>query len=63
MSTLILWIAACSLAYLIGSIPFGYVLGRVLHRKDIRNGGSGNIGATNALRQYGANRPEKAGTK
>lgn len=53
MSMLILWIVICALAYLAGSIPFGYILGRLMHRKDIRDGGSGNIGATNALRQYG----------
>ena len=36
--------------YLIGSIPFGFILTKVFLKKDIRNIGSGNIGATNALR-------------
>lgn len=38
------------LSYLIGSIPFGYVIGRVCGLGDIRQRGSGNIGATNMLR-------------
>jgi len=36
--------------YLIGSIPFGYILTKIFLKKDIRDIGSGNIGATNALR-------------
>ena len=38
------------LSYLIGSIPFGFILKKIFLKKDIRNIGSGNIGATNALR-------------
>ena len=38
------------LSYLMGSIPFGFILTKIFLKKDIRNVGSGNIGATNALR-------------
>jgi len=37
-------------SYLFGSIPFGFILTKVFLKKDIRDIGSGNIGATNALR-------------
>ena len=37
-------------SYLMGSIPFGFILTKFFLKKDIRNIGSGNIGATNALR-------------
>ena len=39
--------------FLIGSIPFGYIIGRWFYRTDIRKEGSGNIGAMNALRTLG----------
>ncbi len=38
------------IAYLLGSIPFGYLLTRFSGRGDIRKMGSGNVGATNVLR-------------
>ena len=38
------------ISYLMGSIPFGFILTKVFLKKDIRDIGSGNIGATNALR-------------
>ena len=38
------------ISYLLGSIPFGFLLTKILLNKDIRKIGSGNIGATNALR-------------
>ena len=41
-------IVLCS--YLLGSIPFGFMLTKIFLKKDIRDIGSGNIGATNALR-------------
>ena len=37
-------------SYLMGSIPFGFILTKAFLKKDIREIGSGNIGATNALR-------------
>ena len=38
------------ISYLIGSIPFGFILTKIFIKKDIRSIGSGNIGATNVLR-------------
>jgi acyl phosphate:glycerol-3-phosphate acyltransferase len=43
-------IIVCILSYFIGSIPFGFILTKIFLKKDIRDIGSGNIGATNALR-------------
>lgn len=40
-------------SYLVGSIPFGYIAGKVLKGIDIRDYGSGNVGATNVLRTLG----------
>ena len=44
------WIISISIAYLLGSIPFGYLLVRIFRNEDIRAQGSGNIGATNVAR-------------
>ena len=38
------------ISYFLGSIPFGFILTKIFIKKDIRDIGSGNIGATNALR-------------
>jgi glycerol-3-phosphate acyltransferase PlsY len=47
-------LAYLAIAFLIGSIPFGLIVGRLFYRSDLRQSGSGNIGAANALRSYGA---------
>ncbi len=44
------YIVTALISYLFGSIPFGYLFTKILLKKDIRNIGSGNIGATNVLR-------------
>ena len=45
-----IWLTTASVAYLLGSIPFGYLLVRAVRKQDIRTTGSGNIGATNVMR-------------
>ncbi|HEY0797381.1 MAG TPA: glycerol-3-phosphate 1-O-acyltransferase PlsY [Acidisarcina sp.] len=44
------YVLVALVAYLLGSIPFGYLLVRFVRKEDIRSVGSGNIGATNVLR-------------
>ncbi|NEX47431.1 glycerol-3-phosphate 1-O-acyltransferase PlsY [Pseudotabrizicola algicola] len=46
----LLLLVTAALAYLLGSVPFGIVITRVLGLGDLRKIGSGNIGATNVLR-------------
>jgi len=46
-------LAALAAAYLLGAIPFGYLLVKWKTGADVRAGGSGNIGATNVLRTTG----------
>lgn len=41
------------LAYLIGSIPSGLLIGKIFYKTDIREHGSGNLGATNTFRTLG----------
>jgi len=54
MILLILSISAVIIAsYLAGSLPTAYIAGKVLKKIDIRQHGSGNVGATNALRVLG----------
>jgi glycerol-3-phosphate acyltransferase PlsY len=45
-----LWLLTLAMAYLLGSVPFGYLLVRFFRKEDIRAIGSGNIGATNVAR-------------
>ena len=45
------WLPTLAVAYLLGSIPFGYLLIRLFRHQDIRTTGSGNTGATNVARE------------
>lgn len=47
---MMLTVLILALAYLLGSIPYGYLLVRFFRKEDIRSIGSGNIGATNVAR-------------
>ncbi len=51
---IMLWFLTLTTAYLLGSIPFGYLLVRFFRKEDVRSTGSGNIGATNVARAGGA---------
>ena len=46
-------ILVLAIAYLLGAIPFGFVVVKWVTGSDVRKGGSGNIGATNVLRTTG----------
>ena len=50
---MMMYLAAAIAAYLIGSIPSGLILGKLIWHKDLRDYGSHNIGATNAWRTLG----------
>ncbi len=53
MNTTMLGILLVATGYLMGSIPFGFVLGRIVLGVDVRTVGSGNIGGTNVARAGG----------
>ncbi|MCU1334978.1 MAG: acyl-phosphate glycerol-3-phosphate acyltransferase [Bryobacterales bacterium] len=53
MTAQVTGLLAIVVAYLLGAIPFGYLLTRFTTGKDVRGEGSGNIGATNVLRAAG----------
>src|SRR5271167_1554126 len=46
-----IYLMAALISYLLGSIPFGYLLVRIFTGEDVRASGSGNIGATNVARK------------
>lgn len=50
---IIKYILIAVIAYLLGSLNFSIILSEVVKKKDIRDSGSGNAGATNMLRTYG----------
>ena len=41
------------ISYILGSLPAGYYIGKLVFKKDIRSMGSGNVGTTNAFRNFG----------
>ena len=47
------WIVAIPVAYVLGSLPFGVIIGRLFSRVDVTEVGSGSIGATNVMRISG----------
>lgn len=53
MKDVMSFILCAALVYLFGSIPFGLIIGKILKGIDIRESGSGNIGAANAFRALG----------
>jgi acyl phosphate:glycerol-3-phosphate acyltransferase len=48
------WVLTLAASYLLGSIPFSYLVARLFGVHDVRRVGSGNVGATNVMRNAGA---------
>ena len=48
-----MWLIALAVSYIVGSIPFAYIIARLVKGIDIRKVGSGNVGATNVVRTVG----------
>ena len=53
MNQTVVSVAAVVVAFFVGAIPFGVLVSRAFYKTDIRDSGSGNIGAANALRTLG----------
>ncbi len=53
MSCLVFIVLVFAVAFLLGSVPWGLVISKIVYKKDIRDEGSGNIGTTNAMRSLG----------
>jgi glycerol-3-phosphate acyltransferase PlsY len=53
MTTMRIKVLLLLVSYLSGSVPFGLLYSRFLEREDVRKKGSGNIGATNIIRNFG----------
>ena len=53
MTPVVFLVLSCGTGFLTGGIPFGYLVGHFVLKDDIRNHGSGNIGATNVGRVVG----------
>ncbi len=51
--TAALFVVLLVLAYLIGAVPFGLIVGRLFYAVDVREHGSGNVGTTNVFRVLG----------
>lgn len=54
MNQILLTLLCMLLGYLLGSIPFALVIGKVFYKTDVRQHGSGNLGGTNTGRVLGA---------